>query len=161
AKNFRLENDRFLCSRESVEVVWQSPKGKIVLNKPDEKKPGEDKSVFATKGGVPMEEGRSGGSARFRQIVSDSREGTLGRFMQDQLVLLLWPRCPRKRNMVFGAQIKRPQWVEKLSPAVHLDPPLDDMFAAVLRDDGGRVTALSRTNFTTDWKRPFLSTEVG
>lgn len=26
AKNFRLQNDRFLCNRESVEVYWQNPK---------------------------------------------------------------------------------------------------------------------------------------
>jgi signal transduction histidine kinase len=161
ARNFRLENDRFLCSRETVEVVWQSPKGKIVLNKPDEKKAGEDKSVFATKGGVPVDESNAGGSAQFRQIVGDSREGTLGRFLQDQLVLLFWYRSPRDTNMVFGAQIKVPQLVEKLRPAVHLEPPLSDTFVVALRDDGGRVAAISRPDFTADWKRPFLSTEVG
>jgi len=162
AKTFRLENDRFLCSRETVEVSWQSPKGgRIVLNKADEKKPGEDKSVFATKSGAAPDEIGSGGSAQFRQIVGDSREGTLGRFLQDQLVLLFWYRSPRDTNMVFGAQIKLPELVTKLRPAVHLDPPLSDTFAVALRDDGGRVSALSRSDFSTDWKRSFVSTEIG
>src|SRR5439155_22176415 len=37
ARRFRLENDKFLCSRESVEVYWNSPKGTINLSKLDEK----------------------------------------------------------------------------------------------------------------------------
>src|SRR6266545_4636527 len=37
ARRFRLENDKFLCSRESVEVYWNSPKGTINLSQLDEK----------------------------------------------------------------------------------------------------------------------------
>ena len=35
ARRFRLENERFLCNRESVEVVWNTPKGRINLNELD------------------------------------------------------------------------------------------------------------------------------
>src|SRR6266498_3857742 len=37
ARKFRLENDRFLCSAETVEVYWNSPKGPINLAKLDQK----------------------------------------------------------------------------------------------------------------------------
>src|SRR6266545_8420 len=40
ARRFRLENDKFLCSRESVEVYWNSPKGTINLSQLDEKESG-------------------------------------------------------------------------------------------------------------------------
>jgi signal transduction histidine kinase len=155
AKSFRLENDRFLCSRESVEVVWQSPKGKIVLNRPD------DKSVFATKGGGATDEAGSTGSAQFRQIIADAREGTIGRFLQDQLVLLFWYRSPRDTNMVFGAQIKIPELVTRLEAAVRLDPPLSDTFAVLLRDDGGHIAVNSRPDFNPNLRRPFLLSEIG
>src|SRR5690606_14602052 len=32
ARQFRLENDKFLSNRESVEVYWNSPKGVVNLN---------------------------------------------------------------------------------------------------------------------------------
>lgn len=62
ARTFRLENDRFLCNKEAVEVYWNSPdlaaKGKglaeyLAKAKPgaDEKKGESEKSVFATKSG--------------------------------------------------------------------------------------------------------------
>ncbi len=155
ARTFRLENDRFLCSRETVQVVWQSPKGKIVLNQPD------DKSVFATKGGASAPDSSPGGAAQFRQIVGTSQEGTLGRFLQDRLVLLFWYRSLRDTNMVFGAQINVGQLIDKLRPAVHLEPPLDEIFAVALRDDTGHPIAVSRENSSWDWKRPFLATEAG
>jgi signal transduction histidine kinase len=162
ATRFRIENDRFLCSRETVDVVWHSPKGKIPLGNPEDEnyKTKEGKSVFATKGGVATDAPGEGG-ARFRQIVGNSQEGTLARFLQDELVLLFWYRSMRDTNMVFGAQVEIPQLIRRLAPAVHLDSPLNELFAVVLRDDTGRAVALSPTNFVGNWKRPFLSTEVG
>jgi hypothetical protein len=37
ARRFRLENDRFLCNRESLEVYWNSPKGAINISRLDQK----------------------------------------------------------------------------------------------------------------------------
>jgi signal transduction histidine kinase len=160
AKRFRIENDLFLCSRETVDVVWQSPKGKVSVGHLDDSMRKEDKSVFATKGGAPLDTA-SAGSAQFRQIIGTSQEGTLARFLQDELVLLFWYRSLLDTNMVFGAQLKLPVLVEYLRPSISLERPLNDLFAVALRDDNGHVVALSRENFTTNWKRPFISTEIG
>jgi signal transduction histidine kinase len=162
ATRFRIDNDRFLCSRETVDVVWHSPKGKIPLGNLDDVKSKEGKSVFATKGGSAPEAPPETGGAHFRQIIGDSREGTLARFLQDELVLLFWYRSTRDSNMVFGAQIKIPELIRHLQTSVHLDSPLSDLFAVGLRDDAGRVVALSPPNFVPkNWRRPFLSTELG
>src|SRR2546426_7668110 len=40
ARRFRLENDKFLCSRESVEVYWNSPKG--LINRSEERRVGKE-----------------------------------------------------------------------------------------------------------------------
>ena len=36
ARQFRLENDRFLCNVEPVEVYWRNPKGSIIFPRPNE-----------------------------------------------------------------------------------------------------------------------------
>jgi signal transduction histidine kinase len=161
AKRFRIENDLFLCSRETVDVVWQSPKGKISVGHLEDSMRKEDKSVFATKGGAALEPASASSTAQFRQIIGTSQEGTLARFLQDQLVLLFWYRSLVDTNMVFGSQLKLPLLVEYLRPSIALERPLGDLFAVALRDDTGRVVALSRENFTANWKHPFISTEIG
>src|SRR5262245_79573 len=68
ARQFRLDNDRFLCNRESVEVYWSTPKGSIPQSKFDSKdtadsKPPEsakDPAALKSKGGrtvVPEKDG--------------------------------------------------------------------------------------------------------
>src|SRR5207302_7897049 len=47
ARQFRLENDRFLCSRESVQVYWNSPKGPINISPADDKKSENDEGSSA------------------------------------------------------------------------------------------------------------------
>src|SRR6185369_16853057 len=134
ARKFRLENDRFLCSRETVDVYWNSPKGQINLTKLDQEKKlaradseksgppgdkeneidGDGKAVFATKSGkVPRavtpqkdspQEATSKVSAEeteFRQLVGDATEGTLARFLQNKLKVLIWHRSQRDPQLVF------------------------------------------------------------
>src|SRR6266487_3331328 len=47
AWRFRLDNSKFLCNRESVEVYWNSPKGTINLSQLDEKQSGVAQSANA------------------------------------------------------------------------------------------------------------------
>src|SRR6266566_3404410 len=37
ARRFRLENEKFLCSRETVQVYWESPKGTVNVSRLDER----------------------------------------------------------------------------------------------------------------------------
>jgi signal transduction histidine kinase len=161
AKRFRLENDLFLCSRETVDVVWRSPRGKINLGQLQDSKSSESKSIFATKGMAASEEASATEATQFKKMVGQSREGTLARFLQDHLNLLFWYRSARDTNIVFGAQIKLPGLIEKLRPSLALNPILEKTFVAALRDDTGRVVALSHGQSLGTSKEPFLRRQVG
>jgi len=120
-------------------------------------------SIFS--GAVPEESG-------FRHIVESGGEqasGSLARFLQDNLRLLVWyrPRSPGAGAQIFGAQLLQSAVVERLQPllAVQVAPPASASpspeYCLALLDDRGHPVAQSRPGFQTDWKRPFVATEIG
>ncbi len=166
ARRFRLENERFLCNRESVEVVWNTPKGRINLSELDAARPqkeAESKSVFATRWGTgpltsPAQTGDPNGS--FRHIVANARQGTVARFVQDELALLLWYRPPALTNLVFGVQLALPALHAALGPVVKVEPDLAPELFAVLRDDSGKPVARSGPG-EIGTRRPLAASEIG
>src|SRR3954471_24607089 len=187
ARTFRLENDRFLCSMEAVEVYWNS-RGKTAVqdeskNQPvksivpteqatvsDEKKAGIDgsKSIFASKSGkvagIPVMKEPSKISAdesAFRELIGDSSEGTLARFLQNRLKLLIWYRQPKDPELVFGAQLQLGKLVQEFQNLFQLEPNLAREVTVALVDDGGRPVIASSKNFRGNWKKPFVSAEIG
>ena len=181
ARRFRLENERFLTSRETVEVYWDSPKGPINLTKLDrvEAAPNKsdmklgDKSVFATKAGTiptrepgPSAESNLVGSAmqskaEFRQLIGDSTDGTIARFVQDNLHLLLWYRSPRDPSLIFGAQISLPRLIESIRPLVRNDSAVAEDIAIALLDDAGRGVIKVPATFDTSGANPFVASDIG
>jgi signal transduction histidine kinase len=157
ARQFRVDNDKFLCSRESVEVYWNSPKGQINLSRLDEKpavemkEPVGKEGVFATKKGGPSKRDEdaktASGEARFRQLIGDSNEGTLARFLQDQLKLLFWYRSQRDQSLVFGAQVNLAELASELRESIVVESRMHDDICVALLDDGGRPFALSHPDF--------------
>jgi signal transduction histidine kinase len=157
ARRFRVENDRFLCSRESVEVYWNGPKGAVNLSKLDQKEamndaarsaksartvaPEKETSPEALASKVAPEE------AAFRQIVGDSESGALARFLQDKLNLLFWCRPPRDTQLVFGAQINLNRLNELMRQVVSVASRFSDEVCVALLDDTGRPLALSHQDF--------------
>jgi signal transduction histidine kinase len=177
AHRFRLENERFLCNREIVEVDWNSPKAAVNRSKVDEKwvssaetskDNAEKKSegVFATKGKsapgpkegtAPSRSKVEPGEAEFRQLLGDSYEGTLARFLQDKLKLLLWYRSVRDTQMVFGAQLDLAQVITGLRELVKVPEALQGTITVALLDDNARPVAGHRPN----GQIPFVSREIG
>jgi len=177
ARRFRLENDRFLCNRETVEVYWNSPKGSINLSKLDEKggaspevsKENVDKKgegIFATKGkSAPTPKDGTAeapskipsGEAEFRQLIGDSYEGTLARFLQNKLKLLIWYRSARDPQLVFGTQLHLAQVISGLRQLVKVPESLREEIAVALLDDNVRPVAGHRP----DGQIPFVSREIG
>ncbi len=157
ARQFRVDNDKFLCSRESVEVYWNSPKGQINLSRLDDKpamemkEPMSKEGVFATKKGGPSKRDEDAkaapGEARFRQLIGDSNEGTLARFLQDQLKLLFWYRSQRDQSLVFGAQVNLAGLASELRESITVESRMHDDICVALLDDGGRPLAFSRPDF--------------
>jgi signal transduction histidine kinase len=104
----------------------------------------------------------SSSEAEFRQLVGDSTEGSVARFLENKLTILLWYRSSHDTNLIFGAKLALPQLRAGLAPVVQqLEPALRDDIAVALLDDMAKPVAISRRGFQTNWKHPFAATEVG
>jgi signal transduction histidine kinase len=99
--------------------------------------------------------------AEFAQLVGDSREGMIARFLQNKLKLMFWHRSERDPQLIFGAQLDLARLIAGLRDVIHTDPALDQDICVALLDENARPVALSRPGFTANWKRPFVATEVG
>jgi signal transduction histidine kinase len=177
ARQFRVENDRFLCSVESCPVYWNSPKGLINLSGLDLKdssalsakeakekggdsfppvaedpaaKPGKpERTVAPTKEGS----GEAGYSkfmadeVNFRNLVGTENDGAFARFLQDKLHVMFWHRAANDPNLLFGAQIALPRLIQELRP--YVDPPADlkGEICLALLDNNGKPVALSLAGF--------------
>jgi len=215
ARQFRMENERFLCSREAAEVYWNTPKSPINFSRvetvkigketvpvfnltPPELKPAEvkfegDTKDIALKSKVsrtvmPEKDAQPDATSRltleeaeFQQIVRADSEGTIARFLQNQLKLMLWHRPPADPELVFGAQLNLARLAEKLRSLVRVDDSLDRQILIALLDDNGNAVALSRPEFipatpgvrspaqpraagllpVPKWKHPLVATEIG
>ncbi len=169
ARQFRLDNDRFLCNRESVEVYWSTPKGSIPQSKFDSKEspdtkspePSKESATLKSKGVRTVTPEKDGSAelassklapeeAQFRRIVGDSREGTLARFLQDKLKLLFWYRSQSDEKLVFGAQVNLKRLAELLDDSVKIDPQLHPTVCVALVDDSGRPVVSSQPTFKPD-----------
>lgn len=145
ARRFRLENERFLTSKETAEVYWNGPKGAVNLTELDRAK--------GMKGGAAQTE--------FRSLIGNERQGIVARYLQDQLNLLIWYRSVRNEQIVFGARMHLDRVAEQLRALTVLDANLTNQVVVALLNESGRPAALSHPDFVADWRRPFASIELG
>ena len=100
--------------------------------------------------------------AEFRQLVGQDAQGTIARFVDNKLNVLLWCRPSPDSPLVFGAQLALTKVVAGLQPLLQqLDPALRGVICVALLDDAARPVALSQPGFHANWKRPFVATEIG
>lgn len=98
----------------------------------------------------------------FRQLIGDNSEGTLARFVDNKLQVMVWHRSPRDPRLVFGAQLALPRLVEGLQGIMRqFEPAFRDEICIALLDDKAKPIAASLPGFRNNWKRPFVATEVG
>ncbi len=110
-------------------------------------------------------------TSRFRQLVSGGHDGILARYVEDELVVIFWVRPAGVDQYILGAQMKATDLFRAIRPG--LEPfvarssysalsrsPVADACLAIL-DDHARPVALSIPAFTTQWKSPFVATELG
>ncbi len=157
-RKFRIENEQFLCNAESVEVVWNSPKGKVNLTELDSLQRTKTPAVFASSTDVVARKP----ARNFRDIIGTSPDGTVARFVQDELQILLWHRNPGDPTVVFGAQLQMASLLPRLAGVLRFDPALGDRFAALLRDDSQRVAGLSKGSAPPPvGSRPMAAADIG
>ena len=100
--------------------------------------------------------------AEFRQLIGDSTEGTLARFVENKLNVLFWYRPAREGGLVFGAQLALPRLNAALQGLMQqFEPAFRDEICVAVLDDKAKPVARSRQGFQTNWKRPFVATEIG
>lgn len=157
-RKFRIENEQFLCNAESVEVVWNSPKGKINLTELDSLQRTKSPAVFASSTDLGVRKP----ARNFRDIIGTAPDGTVARFVQDELQILLWHRNPADPTVVFGTQLQMASLIPRLVGALRFDPALGDRFIALLRDDSQRVAGLSKgASALPGSARPMAAADVG
>jgi signal transduction histidine kinase len=99
--------------------------------------------------------------AEFAQLIGNETDGMLARFLQNKLKLMFWHRLNREPDLIFGAQLNLNRVVDGLRGLVQPEPALQNEICLALLDDNAKPVTLSRANFSANWKRPFVATEIG
>ena len=100
--------------------------------------------------------------AEFRQLVGDSTEGSVARFLDNKLTILLWYRSLHDTHLIFCAKVGLPHLKAGLAPVLQqLEPALRGDIVVALLDDTAKPVAVSQAGFRANWKHPFAATEVG
>ena len=99
--------------------------------------------------------------AEFQELASTASEGLVARFFGNRLVILLWLRVPEAPEYVFGAQLNMERLSEELSRLLYLEYELKTEVCLALLDHAAQPVGLSHKRFETDWRRPFVATEIG
>jgi signal transduction histidine kinase len=163
ARQFRLNNERFLASCESVQVYWNSPKGPVNLSKFDSKAapaPAPPDVPPTTKYAIVKEPGQAGKltpeETEFRQLVGSSFQGTVARFVDNRLKVLFWYRSAREPDMIYGAQLNLTNVVADLAPRIRTPGSVRADADAALLSDAERVVA-----GVAGKGKPFVTSEIG
>jgi signal transduction histidine kinase len=97
----------------------------------------------------------------FETATSSGTDGVLARYTQNALELILWTRPPEAKGYVFGLALPAGAAHDLVRQAfASIAPSPRDACIAVL-DENARPVAVSRDGFQTNWKRPFVSSEIG
>jgi signal transduction histidine kinase len=106
----------------------------------------------------------------FKKLIGSDTSGAIARFLDNKLQLLFWFHPPTASDLVFGAQLNQGLLIEKLQTVLQA-PELQQRdssfsrtpasYCLALLDDAGHPVAVSIPGFTTDWKHPFVATEIG
>ncbi len=121
-------------------------------------------------------------NSRFNQLVAGASEGTIARFVQDELEVIFWTRptiyagkTSRTSETVFGAQLDLASLRELIAPSVQNEEypsssssslslkrraTTPEICLAVL-DDHAKPVVRSLPDFTANWRTPFVATEIG
>jgi signal transduction histidine kinase len=142
--NSIVQSAQQLPERQSQKV---EPDNQIINQSPDQ----QDANLSKV---VPAE-------AEFRQLIGDETDGMLARFLQNKLKLMFWHRLNNDPNLIFGAQLNLNRVIDGLREIVQADPELRDEIAVALLDDNAKPMTISRASFQSNWKHPFVATEVG
>jgi signal transduction histidine kinase len=168
AAAFYADFGKFLGNRESAQVYWNASKASANGGNSEYN---NSQTQNGLRNVVPQQGNQAAelqayskvasSETEFRQLVGDADEGTIARFVDNKLRVLLWHRSLHQTNLILGAELSMPRLKENLAMIVKgLDPALTNDIAVALLDDMATPVSASRDGFHANWKRPFVATEL-
>jgi signal transduction histidine kinase len=169
ARQFRLNNDRFLCAGEPVQVYWNSPKtvaspatASMLESQPITGRVAIVSKAKAIEARMAMPSPEKIGpvigpeSAEFKELVGDAFEGTVARFLQNRLKVLLWYRDAREPGLIYGAQLNLTNVAAELASLIRIPDHISADASVALLNDGHKLVAGTMAS-----SPPFAVSEVG
>jgi signal transduction histidine kinase len=99
--------------------------------------------------------------AEFHQLIGAAMSGSVARFVGNDLFVIFWHRTTVNPELVFGAEINLNQFSKDFEHSILPDYDLAKTVCVALLDDKGKPVVTTTPGFATNWKRPFVATEVG
>jgi len=153
---YSLKNSSFSKSQQQRAVVPQQvfqPEAGVKQMAPQAQSSGTDMGNLSKL--APSE-------TEFRQLIGEATEGSLARFVDNKLNVLFWHRSLHESRLVFGTQLSLPRLTAGLQTLMQqFEPAFREEICITLLDDKAKPVVRSLPNFHTNWKRPFVATEIG
>jgi signal transduction histidine kinase len=99
--------------------------------------------------------------ADFHQLIGTAMSGSVARFVGNELFVIFWHRTAAHPELVFGAEINLNGFRQEFEHLILPDYDLAKTVCVALLDDKGKPVVTTTGGFSTNWKRPFVATEVG
>jgi signal transduction histidine kinase len=99
--------------------------------------------------------------AQFHQLIGTAMSGSVARFVGNELFVIFWHRTTVNPKLVFGAEVNLNRFTKDFEHLILPDYDLAKTVCVALLDDKGKPVVTTMPRFATNWKRPFVATEVG
>jgi signal transduction histidine kinase len=99
--------------------------------------------------------------AEFHQLIGTAISGSVARFVGNELFVIFWHRTTVNPELVFGVQVNLNRFTNDFEHLILPDYDLAKTVCVALLDDKGKPVVTTTPVFATNWKRPFVATEVG
>ncbi len=95
----------------------------------------------------------------FQTAMAGAAQGTLARFVQNELQVIFWTKPDPSANWLFGLALGPDDLAQIVRDAAPVNTDTGTVLAVL--DDRARPVTTSPVGATVDWKRPFVATEIG
>jgi signal transduction histidine kinase len=99
--------------------------------------------------------------AEFHQLIGTAMSGSVARFVGNELFVIFWHRPVVNPELVFGVEVDLSRFAKDFEHLILPDYDLAKTVCVALLDDKGKPVVVTAPGYTTNWKRPFVATEVG
>jgi signal transduction histidine kinase len=99
--------------------------------------------------------------AEFHQLIGTAMSGSVARFVGNELFVIFWHRTTMNPELVFGVEVDLSRFTKDFDRLILPDYGLAKTICVALLDDKGKPVVTTTPGFATNWRRPFVATEVG